>query len=607
VRAFALQLGLIVCLWASVSTAASMTSIEAQLAKAESVRSSDPPKFKLLLEQLNHDLDSATPAQRQQVAYLNAYAEAYAGNFDKSGKLAAKLIAETSDIDLKFRAGMLIINSYALNGNFNEGLRQMDRTFALIDRVKDNELRQQGLLVAATLYNQLGQYRLGKHYAELVSPTSVSPRTACFAAYQRFDALLHMDALAPDDAALEQAVDQCRSNNEVMMANLVRSTLAQKWIKQGRNDQALQLLQANLGEALATHYPRLIIEIRALIAQLELDKGDLAGAEANALAAVRTAPDLASPPLVSAYRTLYLIADRRGDFKNALGYYRHYADAEKGYLNEVKTRELAYQIVRAENQQKNQQIQLLNRQNNLLQLQQRVDQQKAANSRMVMLFFAIFTLLVALWGYKTRRLHASLRRMAETDALTGICNRHHFTALAEQTLAQCARNGSHVALIMLDLDHFKSINDNYGHVTGDWVLKQVAKAGQELCRPVDHFGRLGGEEFAILLNGCDLKAATRVAEDFRVRIGGIQSADSGFNFRISASFGVTCSMMAAYDLDKLLSQADQMLYRAKREGRDRVVAFAHELPMELRGPLPHPGADRNADVIESASLRTSKA
>lgn len=223
-----------------------------------------------------------------------------------------------------------------------------------------------------------------------------------------------------------------------------------------------------------------------------------------------------------------------------------------------------------------------------------------------MLFFAIFTLLVALWGYKTRRLHASLRRMAETDALTGICNRHHFTVLAEQTLAQCARNGSHVALIMLDLDHFKSINDNYGHVTGDWVLKQVAKAGQELCRPVDHFGRLGGEEFAILLNGCDLKAATRVAEDFRVRIGRIQTAASGFNFSVSASFGVTCSMMAAYDLDKLLSQADQMLYRAKREGRNRVVAFAHDLPMELRGAAAT-GADRVDFAQAAAPLRTSEA
>jgi len=582
-----------------------MVPIEAQLAQAEAVRSSDPPKFKLLLAQLNKDLDSATPAQRQQVAYLNAYAEAYAGNFNESGRLAARLIAETSDMDLKFRAGMLIINSYALNGKFNEGLRQLDRTLAIFDRVKSNELRQQGLLVAATLYNQLGQYQLGKRYAELVPPNSVEPRTVCFAAYQRFDALLHLDALPSDDGSLLQAIDQCRSQNEVMMANLVRSTLAQKWIKQGKSEQALQLLQSNLGEVLATHYPRLIVEIRALIAQLDFDRGDFAAAEQNAAAAARTAPDLASPPLVSAYRTLYLIAERRGDFKNALGYYRHYADAEKGYLNEVKTRELAYQIVRAENQQKNQQIQLLNRQNNLLQLQQRVEQQKAETSRLAMLFLAILTLLVGLWAYRTKRVQVSMRRMAETDSLTGICNRHHFTALAEQTLVQCARNGKHVALIMLDLDHFKSINDSYGHVTGDWVLKQVAQVGRDLCRSVDHFGRLGGEEFAILLDGCDLKAATRVAEDLRVRIGRIRSEESGFNFRTTASFGVTCSMMAAYDLDKLLSQADQMLYRAKREGRDRVVAFSHELPLELRGAPA--GTDRDLVSDEPSPLRTSEA
>jgi len=599
VRTAAILLFLIGCLWAPISTGASMASIEAQLAKAEVVRSSDPPKFKLLLAQLNKDLDSASLAQRQQVAYLNAYAEAYAGNYDVSGRMAAKLIDATSDVDLKFRAGILIVNSYALNGKFNEGLRQLDRTLALIDRVQSNELRQQGLLAAATLYNQLGQYRLGKRYAELVSPESVSGRTACFGAYLRFDALLHLGELPPDDTSLFQAIDQCKSQNEVMMANLVRSTLAQKWIKQGKDDEALAMLRANLEEVLATHYPRLIIEVRALIAQLDFDKGDFAGAEANASAAAQTAPDLASPPVVSAYRTLYLIAERRGDFKGALSYYRHYSDAEKGYLNEVKTRELAYQIVRAENQQKNQQIQLLNRQNNLLQLQQRVEQQKAENSRLLMLFLAIFTLLVGLWAYRTKRVQMSMRRMAQTDALTGICNRHHFTAQAEQTLAQCARNGKQAALIMLDLDHFKSINDTYGHVTGDWVLRQVASACQGLCRPVDHFGRLGGEEFAILLDGCDLKAATRVAEDCRMRIAQIQTAESGFNFRITASFGVTCSRMAAYDLDKLLSQADQMLYRAKREGRDRVIAYARDLPEEMQEPAPRAfdGADNDADFV----------
>src|SRR3546814_10298429 len=82
--------------------------------------------------------------------------------------------------------------------------------------------------------------------------------------------------------------------------------------------------------------------------------------------------------------------------------------------------------------------------------------------------------------------------MAETDALTGLCNRHHFTQQSLQTLGQAARAGEDVALVMFDLDHFKSINDRFGHDTGDWALKKVAEHCRTFCRRVDHLGRLGG-------------------------------------------------------------------------------------------------------------------
>jgi diguanylate cyclase (GGDEF)-like protein len=180
---------------------------------------------------------------------------------------------------------------------------------------------------------------------------------------------------------------------------------------------------------------------------------------------------------------------------------------------------------------------------------------------------------VSYWALKTKRMQMSLRRMAETDALTSVCNRHYFNQQSVQTLAHAARAGEDVALVMFDLDHFKSINDRFGHDTGDWVLKWVSDHCRTFCRRVDHFGRIGGEEFAILLSGCDLRGARRVAEDCRVRIASIDSQASGHKFLITASFGVTASSLSGYDLAKLLSHADKALYRSKRQGRNRVSTF----------------------------------
>jgi diguanylate cyclase (GGDEF)-like protein len=554
--------------------------VQSLISQAESSKSAAPEVFRRVLHALDSRSD-ATALQRLEIGYLHAYAEVYAGRFDSGVEMAKRIIAETDDVDLKFRCGVLVVNSYALNGHFNDGLRQLDQTMALAGRVTTPELRQTGELAAATLYNQIGQYGLARRYAEMVEPRPSTPRLACFAGYLKFEALLHLATSPMDDTPVLRAIENCRNANETMMANLVRATLARRWIKVGRPERAMSLLETYLPEAEGTHYLRLIAEFRSLLAELQYARGDMAKAEANAKAAAAYSDGLANtPPLVSAYSTLYRIAESRHDLAGALAYYKLFARAEKGYLQEVKARDLAYQLVRQETEQKNQQIELLNRKNSLLQLQQRVDQQKAANSRLLMLFFAVFALFTVFWAYKTKRMQMSVRRMAETDALTGVCNRHHFTIQAEKSLVQCARAGEQASLIMFDLDHFKAINDNFGHVTGDWVLKEVAKTCAELCRRVDFFGRLGGEEFAILLRGCDQKAATRIADDCRMRIANIDSAGSGFGFRITASFGVSSIRTSKYDLDKLLSQADQMLYRAKREGRNRVKAYSADLPVE---------------------------
>ncbi|HST44982.1 MAG TPA: GGDEF domain-containing protein, partial [Luteimonas sp.] len=208
------------------------------------------------------------------------------------------------------------------------------------------------------------------------------------------------------------------------------------------------------------------------------------------------------------------------------------------------------------------------------------------NSRLMIVLLLMLVAMIATWAYKTKRMQVSLRQMAETDALTGICNRHHFTQRAEAALAAALRDREEVALVMFDLDHFKAINDRYGHAVGDWVLRAVAATCRPLCRGVDCFGRIGGEEFAILMIGCDERVARRLADDCRVRLAGLDTRESGQSFQVTASFGISTTRESGHDLARLLSHADKVLYSAKHAGRNQVAVYrptaATALPVMLR-------------------------
>lgn len=131
-----------------------------------------------------------------------------------------------------------------------------------------------------------------------------------------------------------------------------------------------------------------------------------------------------------------------------------------------------------------------------------------------------------------------------------------------------------VGVILFDLDHFKQINDKFGHATGDWVLQQVVRTCRNFMRLDDVFGRLGGEEFAILLPGCHADKALMLAEICRDSIEEINTKPSSYEFRLTASFGVTSSDNSGFELKQLLADADKAMYKAKQSGRNQVHFFS---------------------------------
>lgn len=572
--------------------------LEKVIDQAEALRSSDPKSFLRLLKQLEERSDEADAEQRERIEYLKAYSLVFEGKIDQAVTSARALMASTKDIDTKFRAGVLVVNAYALNRQFTEGLRQLEASLSLVNDVRSRDVRHQGLGVAALMNLQIGQNRQALFYSERILSDKPDGRTACLARQVQLDAKHNLALLGADDSELTRGIEQCTREREPAAANFIRMTLAKKWADQGQRDRAIAMLQAHLREVEATRYPHLIAEVKALLAELSLEKGDMGAAEAYAQGVLAQSGNLTSTlPLVKAYRTLYEVARQKSDVEKALAFYQNFAEADKAYLNEVKARELAYQIVRQETLQKTQQINLLDQQNQVLQLQRQVDQQAAQNTRLIVILLIVLVASIGYWAFKIKRVQLSLKKMAETDALTGICNRHHFTIRAERALAECARNGEQAALIMFDLDHFKNINDRFGHGTGDWALKEVSEASKGFCRRIDVIGRLGGEEFAILMYGCDLRAAARVAEDCRVRLAQIDTRETGHVFAITGSFGVSSSVQSGYSLAKLLSHADKQLYRAKHQGRNRVCVYepTHEQVREASNVLELPSREGRAE------------
>lgn len=170
----------------------------------------------------------------------------------------------------------------------------------------------------------------------------------------------------------------------------------------------------------------------------------------------------------------------------------------------------------------------------------------------------------------TRRLHLNLERLASHDPLTGLLNRHALDVAIEREMARSARHLYPLSVLLMDLDHFKRVNDTYGHDAGDAVLKAFAEVAAGVLRRDDVLGRQGGEEFMALLPGSDRSSALRVAERIRAAVAATPIEHEGRAITVTVSIGVATAMDRA-SWDDALRAADAALYEAKHSGRDRVV------------------------------------
>jgi diguanylate cyclase (GGDEF)-like protein len=189
-------------------------------------------------------------------------------------------------------------------------------------------------------------------------------------------------------------------------------------------------------------------------------------------------------------------------------------------------------------------------------------------------FFGFYILIAGIpVGYfwmTSARLYANQELLARTDALTGLPNRRGLEEHAQREIERTRRQGTELAVLAIDIDHFKRINDQYGHETGDAALRSVACALAAFMRKPDIMARLGGEEFIALLANTNWEDAWVIAERLRMLVEDLHVVTDRYNLRVTASFGI--AVLEAEDtFETVLRRADHALYAAKLAGRNRVM------------------------------------
>jgi diguanylate cyclase (GGDEF)-like protein/PAS domain S-box-containing protein len=167
-----------------------------------------------------------------------------------------------------------------------------------------------------------------------------------------------------------------------------------------------------------------------------------------------------------------------------------------------------------------------------------------------------------------KRLMAELEKLSETDALTNTLNRRGFLKHAEREFERMRRTGQPLTIVMVDIDHFKAVNDSYGHAAGDLVLAMVADCCRQQSRSIDILSRFGGEEFIILLTDASLDAANRIVTRLHQAIAGSRVSTIKGEVAVTASFGLATVDPNSLDLETAIRLADEALYEAKNSGRN---------------------------------------
>lgn len=482
------------------------------------------------------------------------------------------LLEKPLDDDQRLRALQLAAHSAVVLREYETAFDKLMAALAIEPRVDDPVAGISTFNMATHLFGRVGEHERALEYGQEAISRALRAGDAsqeCTARQRIASVYAWAEQPEQSETQYRRGIDACRSAGNELFVGALQAGLADLVRSRGRLAEAKTLAEAAIAGMEEAAYPLGVYEARLVLAATVHDLG-LIDAEVRA-GWEETADYFRTNGLWDQVARIELlqarVAEERGESERAAEHYRHHIEARDQFIDRDRAMRLAYLELEFDTRFKERQIDLLEENARLAQVEA-VTANEQRQLRTIILLLSIFVaVLLAFLLFNAFRGRRHFRHLSRHDTLSGLANQGWFLERAGSMLAEAAREGASPYLVMADIDHFKKINDAFGHLYGDQVLGLVARRLREAFGPGALIGRVGGEEFAILIVAHRLDPVIEGIEAFQQKpAGSVRDGDP----TVTLSFGIA-RYRAGESLEALRKRADAVLYRAKREGRDRYV------------------------------------
>lgn len=535
-----------------------------------------PSKALPMLAQLKEQQLNFTKTQAEQFNLLQASSLGFQNRHKERIAIVLSGIEQVSNSELRVKFLYELADAYSNLGEHENSWETINEIILLLPQLSNLKARITGLQSVVSSYLSLHAYEEALIYADRISalpPNGHDVSAQCIGKADQIEINFLLGRREIAHLLKSDALRICDKNGLTYISLLVKTLDAIDQIDSGMYSNGIKVGLPLLLEFSKTNQTSdYVTQLEEAIARAYLKNADLQLAERYGLQAYQHAQNSKVLQMMEkTSETMAKIKRAQGNMVSALDYYDINLALKKKVLDDQLHKNLAYQRVKFDTQDKANQLSLLEQKNKILSTEKKLEQRNNQNLLMLIALGAILMVILSAWTFKVLRQKNLFRLSSQIDGLTQVSNRAHFVACGMQ---QFEKTEGSINVILFDMDHFKNINDSFGHAVGDWVLKAVSASVKSLLPKAEMLGRLGGEEFAICLPKLNQLEALALAEQCRAAIAAIDSSPSGFAFPVTASFGVACrGMRGLREFEDTLAAADKALYFSKTEGRNRVSLY----------------------------------